>query len=40
MEEEFKNDTAYLDQHFLIDKSVINKLIDASSHFTYSALRI
>ena len=29
MEEEFKNDTNYLDQHFLIDKSVINKFVDA-----------
>ena len=29
MEEEFINDTNYLDQHFLIDKSVINDFIDA-----------
>ena len=31
MEEEFINDTAYLDQHFLIDKKVINTLIDESN---------
>lgn len=31
MEEEFKNDTNYYDQHFLIDKSVINDFIDASN---------
>lgn len=30
MEEEFINDTNYLDQHFLIDKSIINTFIDAS----------
>ena len=29
MEEEFNNDINYLDQHFLIDKSVINKFVDA-----------
>ena len=29
MEEEFVNDTNYLDQHFIIDKSVINAFIDA-----------
>ena len=34
MEEEFINDTNYLDQHFLIDKRIINALID------YSRLRI
>ncbi len=34
MEEEFINDTAYFDQHFLIDKRVINTLID------YSRLKI
>ena len=31
MEEEFKNDTNYLDQHFLVDKSIINAFIDASN---------
>ena len=31
MESEFENDINYLDQHFLIDKSVINALIDSSS---------
>ena len=31
MEEEFVNDTNYLDQHFLIDKSIINAFIDASN---------
>ena len=31
MEEEFINDINYLDQHFLIDKSVINAFIDASN---------
>lgn len=31
MEEEFVNDINYLDQHFLIDKSIINALIDASN---------
>ena len=32
MEEElFEQDTNYLDQHFLIDKSIINALIDASN---------
>ena len=31
MEEEFINDTAYLDQHFLIDKRIINTLIDYSN---------
>ena len=31
MEEEFINDTNYLDQHFLIDKAVINAFIDASN---------
>ena len=30
MEKEFENDTNYLDQHFLIDKSIINAFIDAS----------
>lgn len=34
MEEEFINDTDYLDQHFLIDKKIINALID------YSHLRL
>ncbi len=29
MKEEFINDTNYLDQHFLVDKSVINAFIDA-----------
>ena len=27
----FENDSNYLDQHFLIDKSIINALIDASN---------
>jgi len=31
MEEEFINDTAYLDQHFLIDRKIINTLIDYSN---------
>lgn len=31
MEEDFINDINYLDQHFLIDKSIINALIDASN---------
>jgi len=31
MEEEFYNDINYLDQHFLIDKSIINAFIDASN---------
>jgi 16S rRNA (adenine1518-N6/adenine1519-N6)-dimethyltransferase len=31
MEEEFINDTNYLDQHFLIDKGAINKFVDAVS---------
>ena len=31
MDIEFENDTNYLDQHFLIDKSIINALIDASN---------
>ncbi len=31
MEEEFVNDINYLDQHFLIDKSIINAFIDASN---------
>ena len=31
MEEEFVNDIKYLDQHFLIDKSVVNAFIDASN---------
>ena len=31
MEEEFINDTNYYDQHFLIDKRVINTLIDYSN---------
>lgn len=31
MEEEFINDINYLDQHFLIDKSVINAFVDASN---------
>ena len=31
MEEEFINDINYLDQHFLIDKSIINAFIDASN---------
>lgn len=29
MKEEFVNDTNYLDQHFLVDKSVMNAFIDA-----------
>ncbi len=29
--EEFENDTNYLDQHFLVDKSVMNTFIDACS---------
>ncbi len=28
---DFKNDTNYLDQHFLIDKSIINKFVDESN---------
>ena len=31
MKEEFKNDTNYLDQHFLIDKSIINTFIDEAN---------
>lgn len=31
MREEFKNDTNYLDQHFLIDKSIINTFIDEAN---------
>lgn len=31
MEEEFINDTAYLNQHFLIDKRIINAFIDESN---------
>ncbi len=31
MEEEFINDINYLDQHFLVDKSIINTFIDASN---------
>ena len=30
MEEEFVNDTNYYDQHFLIDKSIINAFVDAA----------
>ena len=30
MEEEFVNDTNYFDQHFLIDKSIINAFVDAA----------
>ena len=30
MKEEFKNDTNYLDQHFLVDKAIINAFIDES----------
>ena len=30
MEKEFENDINYLDQHFLIDKSIINAFIDAA----------
>lgn len=30
MKKEFENDTNYLDQHFLIDKSILNAFIDAS----------
>ena len=29
MEKEFVNDTNYLDQHFLVDKSVMNAFLDA-----------
>ena len=31
MEKEFVNDTNYLDQHFLTDRSIINAFIDASN---------
>lgn len=31
MEKEFINDTNYLDQHFLIDKSIINTFIDTAN---------
>ena len=31
MDNDFENDIKYLDQHFLVDKSVINALIDASN---------
>lgn len=31
MDSEFENDINYLDQHFLVDKSIINALIDASN---------
>ena len=31
MEEEFVNDIKYLDQHFLVDKSIINAFVDASN---------
>ena len=31
MKNDFENDTNYLDQHFLIDKSIINTLIDSSN---------
>ena len=31
MKEEFVNDTNYLDQHFLIDKSIINAFIDSAN---------
>ena len=30
MEEEFINDIDYLDQHFLVDKGVINAFVDAA----------
>ena len=30
MNNEFENDTNYLDQHFLIDKSIINAFVDAA----------
>ena len=30
MKKEFVNDTDFLDQHFLVDKSIVNALIDAS----------
>ncbi len=30
MDIEFENDTNYLDQHFLIDKSIINAVVDAA----------
>lgn len=29
--EKFKNDTNYLDQHFLVNNSIINAFIDASN---------
>ena len=31
MNNEFENDTNYLDQHFLIDKSIINAFVDAAN---------
>ena len=31
MENDFKNDVNYLDQHFLVDKSIINTFIDESN---------
>lgn len=31
MKEEFKNDTNYLDQHFLVDKSIFNTFIDEAN---------
>ena len=31
MDIEFENDTNYLDQHFLIDKSIINAFVDAAN---------
>ena len=35
MKEEFKNDTNYLDQHFLIDKSIFNTFIDEANLSVY-----
>ena len=35
MKEEFKNDTNYLDQHFLVDKSIFNTFIDEANLSVY-----
>ena len=35
MTEEFKNDTNYLDQHFLVDKSIFNTFIEEANLSVY-----
>ena len=38
MKEEFKNDTNYLDQHFLVDKSIFNTFIDEANLNVYETV--